>query len=120
MGAICVVARTKHLCDRYADALKDADIPTLTLDADSSDNEQTDGVRIATLHRVKGLEFQYMFLAGINQGVVPQPYTRQSADPVELRDNEFNERALLHVAATRAVKGLYVSCSGAPSVFLEP
>lgn len=118
LHAICIVARTRHLRDRYAEALKQADIPAHLLDGDSSDDEQTEGVRLATLHRVKGLEFQFVFLAGINQGVVPLPHTQNTSDSVELRDNEFNERALLHVAATRAVKGLYVSCSGEPSVYL--
>ena len=41
-----------------------------------------------------------------------------SDDPVEQRDALFNERALLHVAATRAVKGLFVSSSGVPSPLL--
>lgn len=118
LKAICVVARTKHLRDRYADALRQADLTVQLLDGDSSDDEQVEGVRLATLHRVKGLEFQYVFLAGINRGVVPLPFIQHTADPVELRDNEFNERALLHVAATRAVKGLYVSCGGEPSPYL--
>ena len=41
-----------------------------------------------------------------------------SDDPVEQRDALFNERALLHVAATRAVKGLFVSSYGVPSTLL--
>ena len=59
---------------------------------------------MATMHRIKGLEFQYVFLAGINDGVVPEVKAIASDDPVEQRDALFNERALLHVAATRAVK----------------
>ena len=72
------------------------------------------------MHRIKGLEFPYVFLAGINDGVVPEMKALMTEDPVELRDAIFNERALLHVAATRAVKGLFVSSHGKPSSLLTP
>jgi DNA helicase IV len=38
---------------------------------------------------------------------------------VELRARELNERALLHVAATRAVHSLYVSWHGKGSYFIQ-
>jgi len=117
---ICITARTKHAYDRYASALDDAGIETYSLGQDSGDTDQRSGVRMATMHRIKGLEFQYVFLAGINDGVVPEVKAITSDDPVEKRDALFNERALLHVAATRAVKGLFVSSYGKPSFLLEP
>ena len=115
---ICITARTKHACDRYASALNDAGIETFNLGNDSGDSDARPGVRVATMHRIKGLEFQYVFLVGINEGVVPEIKALASDDPVEQRDALFNERALLHVAATRAVKGLFVSSSGIPSPLL--
>lgn len=115
---ICVTARTKHVYERYASALKDAGIESYVLGQDSGDNDQRPGVRMATMHRIKGLEFQYVFLAGINEGIVPEVKAITSDDPVEQRDALFNERALLHVAATRAIKGLFVSSSGIPSSLL--
>ncbi|HFT8810555.1 TPA: 3'-5' exonuclease, partial [Escherichia coli] len=115
---ICITARTKHACDRYASALNDAGIETFNLGNDSGDSDARPGVRVATMHRIKGLEFQYVFLVGINEGVVPEIKALASDDPVEQRDALFNERALLHVAATRAVKGLFVSSSGVPSPLL--
>lgn len=115
---ICLTARTRHAYERYATALNSEGIPTFVLGQDSSDNDQQEGVRIATMHRIKGLEFQYVFLAGINDGVVPEPKAIASDDPVEQRDALFNERALLHVAATRAIKGLFVSSYGKPSSLL--
>ncbi|MFB0777964.1 3'-5' exonuclease [Aeromonas salmonicida] len=115
---ICLTARTRHAYERYATALNSEGIPTFVLGQDSSDNDQQEGVRIATMHRIKGLEFQYVFLAGINDGVVPEPKAIASDDPVEQRDALFNERALLHVAATRAIKGLFVSSNGKPSSLL--
>ncbi|EBU6180195.1 DNA helicase, partial [Salmonella enterica] len=115
---ICITARTKHAYERYASALNDAGIETYNLGQDSGDSDQRPGVRMATMHRIKGLEFQYVFLAGINDGVVPEAKAISSDDPVEQRDALFNERALLHVAATRAVKGLFVSSYGVPSTLL--
>jgi superfamily I DNA/RNA helicase len=51
--------------------------------------------------------------------VVSEEKAIASDDPVEQRDALFNERALLHVAATRAIKGLFVSSSGVPSKLLS-
>ena len=115
---VCLTTRTKHFSERYATSLKEAQIPVYLLGQDSPDSEKNDGVRIATMHRVKGLEFQFVFLAGINKGVVPEPKAVTSTDPVEQRDALFNERALLHVAVTRAIKGVFVSSYGAPSELL--
>ena len=115
---ICLTTRTKHFSERYAASLKEAQIQTHILGQDSQDSEKSGGVRIATMHRIKGLEFQYVFLAGINKGVVPEPRAVASKDPVEQRDALFNERALLHVAVTRAIKGVFVSSYGAPSELL--
>jgi len=39
-------------------------------------------------------------------------------DPVEKRTKEFNERALLHVACTRAISGLYLTWYGKGSAFI--
>lgn len=115
---ICLTARTKHLYERYASALNTAGIETYALGQDSGDHDGRAGVRVSTMHRIKGLEFQYVFLVGINDGVVPEAKALMTDDPVELRDAVFNERALLHVAATRAVKGLFVSSNGKPSQLL--
>lgn len=115
---ICLTARTKHIYERYASALNEEGIPTFILGHDSADSDLKEGIRVATMHRIKGLEFQYVFLACINEGVVPEPKAVNSEDPVEQRDAIFNERALLHVAATRAIKGLFISSSGKPSQLL--
>ncbi|TNC85289.1 MAG: DNA helicase [Thalassolituus sp.] len=116
---ICVVARTRKLRDSIASQLESEKIATHRLNQ-AGDNRNVDGVRLATMHRVKGLEFHYVFLAGMNQNTVPlRLATTNTEDPVERRQNELNERALVHVAASRAVKGLYVSYAGGPSPFLD-
>lgn len=118
LSDVCVVARTKRLRDEVGDHLSAQGIRVHTLNQ-GGDNRNVDGVRLATMHRVKGLEFHYVFLAGMNQNNVPlRMAVANTEDPVEQRQNELNERALVHVAASRAVKGLFVSWSGSASEFL--
>lgn len=116
---ICIATRTRKRRDALAEYLSSKGVTTVLLNQ-QTDNRNMEGIRLATMHRVKGLEFRYMFLAGINKDVVPlRIAVGNTEDPVELQQNELNERALLHVAATRAVQGLYVSYSGMASELLE-
>ncbi|MEL0616490.1 UvrD-helicase domain-containing protein [Cobetia marina] len=114
----CIVARTQRLRDQYAQALKARGIPVAIMEKESGDEATDNAVRLATMHRVKGLEFRKVCLAGINAGVVPAPRSMDSEDPVEKRYRELNERALVHVAATRAIESLHVSSFGEPSPYL--
>lgn len=71
------------------------------------------------MHRIKGLEFRIVFLVGIRKGIMPFDLSISGTDdPVEKRARDLNERALLHVAGTRAVHGLYVTWSGEKSPFI--
>ena len=64
------MARTgKLLGDHYQPMLKAAKVPCIVLEKKNDPGEP--GVRLATMHRVKGLEFPVMLLAGVNAGVVP-------------------------------------------------
>ncbi|WP_219930874.1 UvrD-helicase domain-containing protein [Vibrio albus] len=114
---ICLVARTDYVRQPYIDMLENNGLSTYLVQRNGIEDRNVDGIRIASMHRVKGLEFQFVFIVAVNDGVVPY-YRSVSEDPVEQRELEFNERALLHVAATRAVKRLYVSSSGKPSKFI--
>lgn len=114
---ICVVARTNYLCEQYEQALQDQGLKTWRLSRER-DNRQHPGVRLATMHRIKGLEFRAVFIVAVNDQVVPLKYSGHTDDPVEQRLGELTERALFHVAATRAMRHLYVSSSGKPSPFL--
>jgi superfamily I DNA/RNA helicase/mRNA-degrading endonuclease RelE of RelBE toxin-antitoxin system len=118
LSNICVVARTKNLRDSFAQVLKKAGINTYEIMANGSENRAVEGVRIATMHRVKGLEFQHLFVAGVNDNKLPL-VNFKSSDPVEIREHEMAERALLHVAMTRAMKSLTVTSHGKPSRFLN-
>ncbi|MEC8860272.1 MAG: UvrD-helicase domain-containing protein [Pseudomonadota bacterium] len=110
---ICVVGRTQIQLRSVIEKLKSAGVENYAISRDSTDKASIPGVRLANMHRIKGLEFRIMFLVGINAGVVPLELSLDGTeDPVEKRAREFNERALLHVAGTRAVNGLYITWYG--------
>ena len=115
---ICLVARTaKLLKDDYQALLKAEGIPHVVLD--KSKESGGSGVRLATMHRVKGLEFPVMILAGVNGKVVPMYLSSVEGDPTARPEHEDRERSLLFVAATRARDQLIVTSWGVPSPFLS-
>jgi superfamily I DNA/RNA helicase len=115
---ICIVARTKYIRDAFGTALNNAGIKTLEIRANDVDVRTKEGVRLATMHRVKGLEFQYVFIVGCDDRSIPL-VKYNSNDPVELREYETIERALLHVAMTRAIRSLTITCHGKLTHFLN-
>jgi superfamily I DNA/RNA helicase len=115
---ICLVARThKLLEERYQPLLKTAKIASVVLGKRNDPGEP--GVRMATMHRVKGLEFPVMLLAAVNAGVVPLRVSSTEGDPTARAEHEDRERSLLFVAATRARDHLIVTAYGNPSPLLS-
>ncbi len=95
---------------------------SLISDLDSLDDEDN-AVTLMTVHSAKGLEFPYVFIAGLEEGIFP--HNRSLMDPGELAE----ERRLMYVAMTRAMEKLYLiharsrmlygeSRANAPSQFL--
>lgn len=74
----------------------------VALFTNSDTAEQGDKVKLMTVHAAKGLEFPYVFLCGMNEGVFPSRKVRTLQGMEE-------ERRLAFVALTRAEKGLYLS-----------
>ena len=77
---------------------------TLMRDIDSMSDED-DFVSIITVHAAKGLEFNVVFLMGLNDGLFPLSRAINSTNPNDLEE----ERRLMYVAITRAKKKLYLS-----------
>ena len=114
---ICIVARNKKQLDLMDKEITARGIKTYTID--ETNNISAEGVRLVTMSRVKGLEFHYVFIIAVNKGIVPlDTATAGTEDPVEARLRDLNERALFHVACSRAVKKLFVSSSGTISSYL--
>ena len=87
--------------DEGADAL----LEETTLVSDQDGVQDSDGVRLMTIHAAKGLEFPYVFISGMEDGLFP--YTRVDKEREE-RDEE-EERRLCYVAITRAKERLWCS-----------
>ena len=78
----------------------------LVSDVDRYD-EDGEGVTLITLHMVKGLEFPVVFLAGLEEGLLP--HQRSLDDPTGTGMAE--ERRLAYVGITRARDRLYLTCA---------
>ena len=116
---ICIVTRTNRLIDNYQAVLADNEIKSIKISRKQSDNRNIDGIRLATMHRIKGLEFQYVFLVAVNDGIVPLANTVESADEITAVENLTAEKCLLYVALTRAQKMAYVTGYGKMSALFE-
>jgi len=64
-----------------------------------------DAIQLMTVHSAKGLEFDAVFITGIEEGLFPHEQSLSDADGVE------EERRLMYVAITRARRRLYMSFS---------
>ncbi|HEY6135076.1 MAG TPA: UvrD-helicase domain-containing protein [Rubrivivax sp.] len=64
-----------------------------------------DAIQLMTVHSAKGLEFDAVFITGLEEGLFPHENSLSDADGVE------EERRLMYVAITRARKRLYLSFS---------
>jgi DNA helicase-2/ATP-dependent DNA helicase PcrA len=65
--------------------------------------EGQEAVQLMTVHAAKGLEFDVVFITGLEQGLFPHDNSTQERDGLE------EERRLMYVALTRARKRLYLS-----------
>ena len=82
----------------------------LISDIDGYD-ENADTVVMMTMHAAKGLEFDYVFLIGMEEGVFPGEMSRYSQEDLE------EERRLCYVGITRAKKKLYLSNAQTRMIF---
>jgi superfamily I DNA/RNA helicase len=106
---ICVIARDSRRLGTFETALKEHGFATHLLKRRQADDRRQDGVRLATMHRAKGLEFMAVAIVGMNDGVVPNIQAiRAAADEVGtafrisdgLPEEDTSSSFLARVAAT--------------------
>jgi superfamily I DNA/RNA helicase len=120
LSDICIVARTNSLLETYRAGLERFGLPCVRLSRSNADDRGIEGVRLASMHRVKGLEFHFVFVVGANRDFLPlRQMISSSEDVTEKKAGEQTERALFHVALTRAIKKVFVSYFGEPSSFFH-
>jgi len=73
--------------------------------------EESDAVRLMTIHASKGLEFPYVFITGLEEGLFP------SERPGETKEDNEEERRLFYVALTRAEKKVFLTYAHVRMIF---
>jgi len=103
---------------RYNDVLGEAGIErffeevSLLTDKENATEENT--VRLMTIHASKGLEFEYVFIAGLEQDLFP---SRRGDVSKQTREELEEERRLMYVALTRAKKKLFLTYAELRTIF---
>ncbi len=121
-GDIAVVCRTRSQRSQIVQALDRSGIPSVTIGENEPHDPRSAKVAVMTMHAAKGREYEVVFAAGVERGLVPLEREGTTTDLDE-------ERRLLYVAMTRARRLLVLSWAarralwgrrlpGAPSPFL--
>ena len=76
----------------------------VTLQSEDSDDKENDMVKLMTIHAAKGLEFPFVFIVGLSEGIFPSSKTIEERKLLGLEE----ERRLCYVAITRAEKILFL------------
>lgn len=109
---ICITARTNDDLKTVAEGLQQAGVAFLRLENTTPDDPKVGGVRLATMHRIKGLEFDVVIVSGyLGVTAYAEQFSREEDAGVTV-DTEMAERSLLHVAATRAKRNLFIVLRG--------
>ena len=115
----CVVARTNKEISQIDSRLSKLGVATSIIKPSEGETKDENVLRLATVHRVKGLEFDHLILASANKGLIPlSAALADKGDESSLQQAETEERSLVYVAITRARKQAFVLSYGDPSSFL--
>lgn len=92
--------------DRISDdASLDTYLQDIALYTNADYRKETNKVRLMTVHQSKGLEFPYVFVVGLSDGIFPNARSIRERKRTALEE----ERRLMYVAATRAEKCLFLT-----------
>lgn len=121
---IFVLARTNRVLNELSQILKQKKINHVlkTDEMKNGTEEEYDGVTLATIHSIKGLEAETVFVMACNSNNFP---VKASDHPVvdmvkiDEYDKEEEERRLFYVALSRAKKTLYLTYTGRSTYFID-
>ncbi len=114
---IVIAARTRDSVNDFRNYLHQNGIPYVDKHLLNSTNE---GIRIATFHGLKGLEFKHVFLVDVNDRTFPRlPFDYASLSEIEKSQILKTEKSLFYVAASRAIQQLSISGVGIKSGILN-
>jgi DNA helicase-2/ATP-dependent DNA helicase PcrA len=107
------LAELVSACAQFQESYEGEDAPLVgflthaSLEAGEHEAAVTDdALQLMTVHAAKGLEFDHVFLGGLEEGLFPHDNSLNDLDGIE------EERRLMYVAITRARKRLYLSYAG--------
>ena len=113
----CALENVNELINAAAQYDRQAEKPSLLdylqqislfSDVDAYDSS-SDRVALMTLHTAKGLEFENVFIVGLEEGLLPHERSNAGEDEIENEAETEEERRLFFVGITRAKAGLYIS-----------
>ncbi len=81
--------------------------------SNKKENENKNAVKLMTVHAAKGLEFEYVFVVGLEEGLFPN----EREGEVKSAEDSEEERRLFYVALTRAKKKLFLSYANYRTIF---
>ena len=112
---ICVVTRTTSQLQKVQTALKSREVTTYQIRGNVFDHTAIEGIRISTIHRIKGLEFSSVAVLGANYESVPLKRLVDRCSDGETREEIIlREINAFFVAMTRTKGNLWIS--GSPTI----
>lgn len=113
--AAAVLCPTKAVGQEAAEALKRAGLPARFMEGRALRLDANE-VKVLTMHSAKGLEFPIVGIPAVEEGIVPLPTHPRD----DIRSHEDEQRRLLYVAMSRAMRQLFVATThGVASPFLR-
>lgn len=123
LNDICVAAPSKSLYKEVVDDLHRQQYAYKEISGGRM-NGSKDGVSFCTFHSLKGLEFRFVILVGVNERSMPSRVVENrkfaAMDAAERKEYLAHVRSLLYVAITRARQMVFISGCGEATGLLEP
>ncbi|WAM36267.1 transcriptional repressor LexA [Caldicellulosiruptor acetigenus] len=113
---IAVICKNRKYLESFYNYVSSKGLKAIFLNSDSGENFEEEGIRLITMHSIKGLEFKVVFIIGLNSNIIPYS---SCEDNEVAKLQETTDKKLFYVGMTRANERLYLCCSRKPSKFLS-